>query len=51
MTQKGLILLLAVIAIVLIVLSQFSFMPISKLNVVVDNVSSPTAAAPPPAHR
>ena len=42
---------MAVIAIVLIVLSQFSFMPISILDVAVDDVNSPTAAAPLPAHR
>ena len=46
MIQKGLILLLAVIAIVLIILSQFSFMPISILNVAVKDVNTPTTAAP-----
>ena len=51
MIQKRLILPLAIIAIVLIVLSQFSFMPISKLNVEVDDVNFTTATASLTAHK
>lgn len=47
--QRGLRLLLAIITIVLLFLSQFFIMPMSKQDVVVDDVNSPTAAATPAA--
>ena len=43
MMQRGLRLLLAIITIVLLFLSQFFIMPMSKQDVVVDDVNSPTA--------
>ena len=49
MMQRGLRLLLAIITIVLLFLSQFFIMPMSKQDVVVDDVNSPTAAATPAA--
>lgn len=47
MIQRGLRLLLAIITIVLLFLSQFFIMPMSKQDVVVDDVNSAAAVATP----